>query len=195
MQAYERQRTQLRALREQGMVRLAELAEAETRLAEARADQQAAAAVLRVAGLEPKDAGAIASTGIVALKSPIAGTVVELQASLGEVAGGDGPPLVRIAAADGAERIEARLARTPPEDARFEYAPPQGPPVPVTLVGRAPQVDARDATLSAWFEPQAGVPRCWRGSPDACGSRRARARGSSPSPPARSPSARAVQAC
>src|SRR5690606_629466 len=124
IQAYDRQRTQLLALREQGMARLADLAEVETRLAEARADRQAAASLLRVAGLDPEDAGAIARTGVVPLSSPIAGTVVSLQASVGEVSGGEGPPLARVAATDGAGRIQARLATAPPDDASYVYVPP-----------------------------------------------------------------------
>lgn len=153
IQAYERQRSQLTALREQGMARLADLADVETRLAEARADRQSAAALLRVAGLEPDAASAIARSGMVALSSPIAGTVVSLQASVGEVSGAEGPPLARVAAPDGAGRIQARLAAAPPEGARFGYLPPLGPLVEVRMVGRAPQVDARDATITAWFEP------------------------------------------
>lgn len=153
IQAYDRQRTQLLALRDQGMAKLADLAEVETRLAEARAAQQAAAALLRVAGLEPSDAGAVARSGMVPLTTPISGTVVALQASVGEVSGADGAPLARVAATDGAGRIQARLPSAPPNDARFRFLPPLGAPVEVRMEGRAPQVDARDATTSAWFEP------------------------------------------
>lgn len=156
VQAYQKQVTQLSALAEQGMTRLSELGEAQTHLAEARAEVQSHSAVLRSAGLEPGEAAEIAGRGVVALRSPIDGIVVELNASPGEFGGSSGEVLARVAAEAEGDRIEARLPHAPPSDAGFQYLPPVGAPVPLRLVGRAPMIDPRDATVTVWFEPAEG---------------------------------------
>lgn len=152
-EAYEQRTTQLEALKEQGMARVFELAEAQANLAEARAAQRSAQAVLRVAGLEATAAGEVARKGSVPLRSPVEGTVTAVDAVLGESREGGSAPVVRIAG-EGPARIEARFSHSLPEEAAFEFLAPGAEPVPVRLVGRAPSVDARDGTTAAWFEPE-----------------------------------------
>lgn len=151
--AYSRRKAQLERLRAEGLTRLAELADVETRLAEARADHETALATLRVAGVAP-DAAAdvLASSGAVPLSSPIDGVVVELNGALGETRDPGGPPIARIAG-DGPPRIEARLAHPLPAGARFTFITPAGTRYPVRLVSEAPVIDPRDGTRAAWFEP------------------------------------------
>ncbi|HEX5745196.1 MAG TPA: efflux RND transporter periplasmic adaptor subunit [Archangium sp.] len=152
-EAYERRTAQLKALQEQGMARVFELAEAEANLAEARAAQQSARALLKVAGLEGPAAAGVAQRGTVALRSPVDGVVTEVEAVLGQTYEAGGAPLVRVAG-EGPARLEARLSLALPEDTAFEFSAPGLEAVPVRLVGRAPSVDARDGTLAAWFEPE-----------------------------------------
>jgi len=156
--AYERRAAQLEALKKDGMVKLTEILDVETRLAEARADQQGALAMLRVAGLGADDARALleARGGEVPLRSPIDGIVTQVRAAIGENREAAGEPLVRIAG-DGEPRIEARLARVLPRVAEYELALPTGASHPVRLVGRAPQVDPRDGTTLAWFATDPGA--------------------------------------
>jgi biotin carboxyl carrier protein len=151
--AYGRRRAQLEELKKEGMVRLTELLETETKLAEARADQQGALALLRAAGLGADDAGRILSGGgEVSLRSPIAGVVTQVKAAIGEQREAAGEPMIRIAG-EGEPRVEARCARALPESADYELWLPGGERHEVRMVGRAPQVDARDGTTLAWFEP------------------------------------------
>jgi cobalt-zinc-cadmium efflux system membrane fusion protein len=154
IEAYARRKQQLESLRAEGMVKLSDLLEAETKLAEARADQQAALATLRAAELNGGDAvKLLQGNGQVALRSPIAGVVSEVHASLGETREPSAEPLARIAA-EGETRIEARLVHGPPDGARFELRLPDGTRMAVKLLGRAPVVDSRDGTTPAWLAPE-----------------------------------------
>ncbi|HET9598669.1 MAG TPA: efflux RND transporter periplasmic adaptor subunit [Anaeromyxobacteraceae bacterium] len=153
VEAYGRRKAQLDELKKEGMVRLTELLETETRLAEARADQQGALALLRAAGLGADDAQRIlAGGGEVPLRSPIAGVVTQVKTAIGEQREAAGEPMVRIAG-EGDPRVEARVARTLPGTAEYELWLPTGERHPLRPVGRAPQVDARDGTTLVWFEP------------------------------------------
>lgn len=138
-------------------MRLTDLLEAETKLAEARADQQTALATLRTAGLQGPDAARILEgPGYVALRSPIAGVVVGVQAAVGDTREPTGEPLVRVAG-EGPSRVEARCARLwPLAGARYELVAANGVRYPVSYVSRSPTVDPRDGTIAAWFEPPAG---------------------------------------
>ncbi|ATB47775.1 efflux RND transporter periplasmic adaptor subunit [Corallococcus macrosporus] len=156
LEAYSRQVERLEALHAQGLAKLPELAEAQTQQAEARAALVAAHAVLRVAGIAPGEARAVAERGTVWLKSPIAGVVTEVRAVLGEVQPEASAALARVAS-DGPARLEARLSVRPPEGASFAFVSSLGAPTPVRLVGQSPQVDAADGTFRAWFEPEEGV--------------------------------------
>lgn len=161
LEAYAKRKSQLDALRGDGLVRLTDLLEAETRLAEARAEQQGSLATLRAAQLEAGDVAVILSgSGQVALKSPIEGMVTSVHGTVGEAREPGGEPMVRVAG-EGESRIEARFARAWPEaGARYELVVAGGQRVKVALVARAPAVDPRDGAIVAWFQPppEARVP-------------------------------------
>jgi biotin carboxyl carrier protein len=157
LEAYQRRKEQLDALRKDGLVKLSDLLEAETRLAEARAEQQTALGTLRAADLGAAEVPRLLDgSGEVAIRSPITGTVTEVRASLGETREPSGEPLARVAAA-GASRVEARLAHAPPAGARFELHTAGGERYLLTALGQAPVVDGRDGTTAAWFLPAAGT--------------------------------------
>ncbi len=156
LEAYARRKAQLDSLRGDGLVRLTDLLEADTRLSEARAEQQGSLATLRVAQLEADDVPRLLSgTGQVALRSPIDGMVTAVRAALGETRDPGGEAMIQVAG-EGEPRIEARFARTWPEEgARYELVAPGGQRVKVTFVARAPAVDPRDGAIVAWFRPPA----------------------------------------
>ncbi|ACG75130.1 conserved hypothetical protein [Anaeromyxobacter sp. K] len=159
LEAYQRRKDQLDGLKKDGLVKLSDLLEAETKLAEARADQQSALATLRAADLAAGDARRILDgSGQVGLRSPISGMVHEVKASIGETREAAGEPIARVAA-DGETRVEARLAYAPPPTAKFELILPDGTRHPVDLLGRAPVVDPRDGTTAAWFAGHNGGAR------------------------------------
>jgi len=158
MEAYGRRKAQLEALKAEGLVRLADLLEAETKLAEARADQQAAAAVLRTAQVDAADAAAIvAGTAPVVLRSPIGGMVTAVRASVGDTREPTGEPVVQVAG-EGDSRVEARLSRPfETAGARYELVASNGARYPLAFIARAPVFDPRDGTLAAWFKPADGA--------------------------------------
>ncbi len=156
--AYGRRKTQLEALKKDGLVRLADVLEAETKLAEAHADQQSAAAALRTAQIEPGEASDIV-TGKkpVVLKSPIAGVVTAVGAGVGDSREPSGDPVVRVVG-EGDSRVEARFARPPDTSgSAFEFVSTSGGRFPLTLVARAPIIDPRDGTIAAWLVPEPGT--------------------------------------
>ena len=149
--AYGQRREQLLQLKSDGLLRLAELAETEAHLAEAKAAQLEAQALLQVAGLPPSEAAALgARDGRLSLRSPIAGVVTSVAAMLGHVT--DGGALVRIVGS-GEPRIEARLPPALPENIGFSLCLPHGACMPLRLIERAPLVDSRDGKTLAWFAP------------------------------------------
>ena len=154
IEGYQRRLTQLRALEAEGLVRSVDLSEADMRLSEARADEQRASAILRSAGIgDPEPRGLGLDRGAVPLRSPIAGTVTEVAAALGETRDTAGAPLVRIAGTASA-RIEARAPERLMEGARFELVTGNGDSIPVRLVAVSPVIDPRDGSAAAWFETE-----------------------------------------
>lgn len=153
LEAYGERKKQLEALRAEGLARVADISEAAVRLAEARADQQSALAVLRSAGVSPAEVARILeSGGAVTLRSPVKGVVTEVAAVLGETRESAGKPLARIVG-DSPARIEARLSHRLPDGARFEFVSQAGERLAVALVAQAALVDPRDGTAPSWFEP------------------------------------------
>ena len=151
--AFRKRKAQLDQLRADGLARLADLADVEAQMASAQADQQAAMGTLRAAGAGGGDVGSIlASGGAIAMKSPVAGVVLEVNAALGEGRDVGAEPIARIAG-KGPIRVEARLAHTPPDGSRFEIVPQQGAPFEVKLVATSPVVETADGTVRTWFEP------------------------------------------
>jgi len=153
-QAQGKRKKQLEALRKEGLTRLSEVAEVEGALSDALADQQIALATLKIAGLGPKDAGALAASGgKVTLKSPIAGVVTEVDVAIGETREPTGAPIVRIEGT-GVARVEARFSQRPPTGARFDFVGPLGQTTTLALLNEAPSASGRDGMVVAWFEPK-----------------------------------------
>lgn len=155
--AFSRRKAQLEALRAEGLARLAELAEVEAQLATARADAQAARATLRAAGVSDKQAEAlVAGDGVIALRAPIAGLLVAVDAVAGEVRDPAGRPLATIVGG-GEGRVEARLPASPHRDARFTFIAPSGG-VPLELLSVSSRVEPTDGARLAWFTAKPGSP-------------------------------------
>ena len=158
LDAYGRRLAQLEALKSEGLVRLADVLEAETKLAEAKADQQSAAAALRTAQIEPAAAADIAAgKRPVALRSPIAGMVTAVGVGVGDTREPTGEPVVRVAG-EGDSRVESRFARpVDTQNAAFEFVVAGGGHHHLTFIARAPVVDPRDGTIAFWFVPEKGT--------------------------------------
>ena len=156
--AYGRRKAQLEALRADGLVRLADVLEAETKLAEAQADQQSAAAALRTAQIEPSQAADIvAGKKPVVLRSPIAGVVTAVGAGVGDSREPGGDPVVRVVG-EGDSRVEARFARpVDPKNASYELLVTGGTRHHLNLVAIAPVIDPRDGTIAVWLVPDPGT--------------------------------------
>lgn len=154
--AYNQRREQLQTLRGEGLARLSDLAEVAASLSEASAAKREAQSVLQGAGLSPTDAGPLSEGGgKVTLRSPIAGVVTQITASIGQMVEPSGAALLHIVGG-GETRIEARLPILDLATLRYELVTPQRS-LPLTFVQRAPALDPRDGTAPCWFLPPASA--------------------------------------
>ena len=110
-------RERLAALAKNGLVRGAELSTIDLELAQHHADRLRAQAVLSGAGLS--------RGGLVTLRSPIAGVVTEMPATLGQLRRPEDGPIARIRSATG-QRVEAVFAEKLLPDARFALVTADG---------------------------------------------------------------------
>lgn len=151
--SFTQRREQLLTLRAEGLARLSDLAEVMASLSEAGAAQREALSVLLGAGLSAREAASLAdSDGKVLLRSPIAGVVTQVSASIGQLVEPGGTPLARIAGS-GETRVEARLPLLAPMALRYELITPQGT-TRLTLLRRAPVLDPRDGMAQTWLLPE-----------------------------------------
>lgn len=148
--ALDRRHLQLDALRAEGLARTSELATVELDQVRSRGEQTIATATLRSAGLDPGTARELVSSGgRLRLRTPITGTVVKVDAAIGQLRSPDGGAVVELASR-GVHRVEARMARTLPESASYVFASATGSR-PAKLVRVAPRRDA-DGTTRVWFD-------------------------------------------
>jgi biotin carboxyl carrier protein len=150
LEAWAARHQQLAELKAEGLARAADVSEAAAKVAEVKADLQAARAVLIVAGVREGDAAALLhGGGSLSLRAQQSGTVTEVSATMGETREPASEPLVRLAS-PGAVRVEARFSKPPP-DGTWSFVI-NGAQAPVRLATRAPAADVRDGTFVAWFD-------------------------------------------
>ncbi|MEY4576529.1 MAG: hypothetical protein RL701_1232 [Pseudomonadota bacterium] len=138
---------QLEQLRSEGLARGGELAEAKARLAEVKASEREAQAVI----------DSVISSGVrrkgkdYVVVAPIAGIVVFVDAPIGSVRGpSDGP--ICLIAHGAATRVEARFGFTLPSGLSFELWANDQRVSSLVLVAQSPEINAGDATRLAWFD-------------------------------------------
>jgi cobalt-zinc-cadmium efflux system membrane fusion protein len=142
-------RTELEALQQEGLVDRARVFEQDTELASLDAEQAQALATLRAASLSTADGARVLRQGHVTLAAPIAGTVREVSAKIGEVREPQGEPLATVVALAPA-RVEARLAQPLPDGAALAF---------VGLDGSQTALDAR--ALTDTIDPHDGLRVVW----------------------------------
>ncbi len=142
-------RTELEALQQEGLVDRARVLEQDTELASLDAEQAQALATLRAASLSTADGARVLRQGQVTLAAPIAGTVREVSAKIGEVREPQGEPLATVVALAPA-RVEARLAQPLPDGAALAF---------VGLDGSQTALDAR--ALTDTIDPHDGLRVVW----------------------------------
>jgi hypothetical protein len=140
----EARKQRLAGLAKEGLVREAEVSDLELELARHRADRLRGSAVLQSAG---------APGGTVVLRSPLAGVLVEVGATLGELRRPEDGPLARIRGKAG-QRVEATLPRVPTDGATYRLSA-AGADIKLTLVNHASAPSGLG--YLAWFEAGDGV--------------------------------------
>jgi len=154
---HQRRKDRLEDLQGQGLVGAADVFELERSLGALSAERRLALATFKAAGVDPRQRGELLRRGTVLLRSPIAGVVSHLDATVGAVMEPGG-------------RLATVLGRAP---ARVEvaHAEPLPPGLPLEFVGSdgsrfslrpTPVATAIEPGLGrtlAWYEPDDGQPR------------------------------------
>ena len=150
--AYEAHVKELTALRKDGLLRTADLFEAQAQLADIQGQKAAAEAILRGAALDDQAANEVQQSGLWTLRAPIAGVVRAVTAELGGLAEPGAPPLVQLVA-DRAARIEAHLHQALPAGVRVRFEPTVGAAIALQDAVTATAIDPQDGSVVRWFEP------------------------------------------
>lgn len=141
---------QLDTLRAEGLARAGDLAAVALDEARLRGERDIASAALRGAGVDPGGARELVETGgRLKVRAPIAGTVIKVDAAIGQLRAPEGGPVVELSDG-GVRRIEARLMRVVPDDAAFVFISAAGGERPAKLLRVEPRRDA-DGTARAWL--------------------------------------------
>jgi biotin carboxyl carrier protein len=148
--AHQKHLAGLRQLHKDGLLRAGEVFEIEAKLADLQAARAEAEAKLRGVGLDERELTALAATGRWPLRTPIAGTVREVQAVPGAVVA----PPERMAQIEGLQpaRIEARLQQDLPSGAQWSFEQADGALLPLQPTPTARLVDAADGSTQVWFD-------------------------------------------
>lgn len=149
--AHKRWLGELRSLRGEGLVRAAEVFEAEAKVAELQAQIVESDAQLRAAGLTPTDGAALLRGATWPLRAPQGAVVRAVEADPGAVLDA-GAVLVRLSALREA-RIEARLTRPLPRDAALQFVASSGEVIDLAGEATMTAIDPVDGAVMAWYRP------------------------------------------
>lgn len=143
---------ELDALREEGLVERSDVFAQRAAAAELREQRDRAAAILRGAGADPRDASSIVRRGYVTLTSPVAGVVTALRARPGEILEPGGPPFARVVG-EAPARIEVRTSEAWPDAASLVFRAVDGRVVELSPDPISSVVDPDDGTRLSWYAP------------------------------------------
>jgi membrane fusion protein, heavy metal efflux system len=152
LDAYTGRLQRLQPLVDQGLARSVEAAEVEAQVALTKAEREMARATLRAAGVSDSEAAALTHNGgVIALRTPIAGTVTAQNAHVGEHRDPNSGSLVEVTRA-GPWQVEARLLTEPIPGVPFEWID-GARTVPLTLDTLSPAASTPDGARLAWLHP------------------------------------------
>lgn len=144
-------RTELAALQGEGLVDRGSVFEQEAELASLDVERRLALSTLRSASLTTAEAAQALRRGAITLRAPIAGTVRETSAVVGEVRAAGGAPFAVIAAPF-SPRVEARFAEGMPRDTELVFVGLDGTRLALSSTPSGRASDAHDGTQIVWLE-------------------------------------------
>ena len=150
---HEERAEELSALVDEGLSSRTEVYAPQAEASALALERDRAAAELRAAGVDPREAGRILRAGRLRLSAPVAGVVVELGARVGEIVEPGAAPLARVVGAAPA-RVEVRSARAWPPIASLRFVGQDGRELPLSETPLAQVVDPADGTQLAWYSPR-----------------------------------------
>lgn len=151
--AFHRERAaELERLRAEGLVDKARVFEQSMLAAELEATRNEALATLRGAGVDVANARSLTKGGVLTLRAPVAGVLVELNALPGETLDPGGAPLARIFG-EGPIRVEVRTTSAWPVGAHAVLELADGEIIPLEPDPVASVIDPDAGTRIHWFSP------------------------------------------
>jgi multidrug efflux pump subunit AcrA (membrane-fusion protein) len=151
--SHEQRADQLEALVGEGLVRRAQVFEQRAKAAELRAQRLGAIAILRSAGIEPKDASTLLDRGVVTLVAPVGGVVTELSARVGRSYHPGAAAIARIVG-EAAARVEVQTAKAWPTASSVIFRTSDGREIALNPTPVATVIVPSDGTRRSWFEPE-----------------------------------------
>lgn len=154
---HQRRKDRLEDLQGQGLVGAADVFELERELGELSAERRLALAKFKAAGVSPRQRGELLRHGTVVLRSPIAGVVSHLDATVGAVM----EPGGRLATVLGRApaRVEVVHAEPLPAGLPLEFVGHDGSRFALRPEPVATAVEPGLGRALAWYEPEDGEPR------------------------------------
>ena len=154
---HRRRKDRLDDLQGQGLVGAADVFELERQLGALSAERRLALATFKAAGVDPRQRGELLRRGTVVLRSPIAGVVAHLDATIGAVV----EPGGRLATVLGhaPARVEVVHAEPLPAGLSLEFVGHDGSRFALRPEPVATAVEPGLGRALAWYEPADGQPR------------------------------------
>lgn len=154
---HQRRKDRLADLQGQGLVGAADVFELERSLGALSAERRLALATFKAAGVDPRQRGELLRRGTVVLRSPIAGVVSHLDASVGAVMDPGG----RLATVLGRAPARVEVVHTEPLPAGLplEFVGNDGSRFALRTEPVATAVEPGLGRALAWYEPEDGEPR------------------------------------
>jgi biotin carboxyl carrier protein len=152
--ALQRLRAELAGLHRDGLGLLRDLREAETRIADAQAEQARAEAEIQASGLSAGELSAAAKTGLLAIRAPVTGVVRDVLVSPGGQWAPGGLPMA-VLVAPRPVRIAAKVHQAWPVGAELVFRGWQGLELPLDPTPVAETVDPDTGSRLVWWQPLA----------------------------------------
>lgn len=154
---HRRRKDRLEDLQGKGLVGAADVFELERQLGALSAERRVALATFKAAGVDPRHRGEVLRRGTVVLRSPIAGVVSHLDATVGAVVDPGGRLATVLGRAPA--RVEVVHAEALPEGLPLEFVGSDGSRFALRPTPVATAIEPGLGRTLAWYEPEDGQPR------------------------------------
>jgi membrane fusion protein, heavy metal efflux system len=149
--AHEQRRDRLEQLKGQGLVGANQVFDVEAGIGKLSADRRLALATLTAAGIDATERKQLLRRGTVIMTAPVAGVVVDLAATPGDVM--DPGESLALILGEGRARIEVAFTGALPSEVELEFVGFDGRRIPLAATPVATAIEPGLGRTLAWYEP------------------------------------------